>query len=241
MNICRNEDSFMSKDLSQKNIKKSTCCADLARRCLLAAFGLFICTIGTYLENLAGLGMAPWDSLNQGISARFGITWGTASIIIGFLVIAADLLLREHIGLGTILDAVLVGKYFDLFTRLNLLPHPETLPFRMLYLFAGMFIIAVGQVYYMSAALCCGPRDALLVGVGKRFRKVPIGIVQIGMQGAVTVVDLLLGSPVGIGTIILVFGMGFAIQTVFGLFRFEPRDVVHESIIRNIQQIAQAG
>ena len=217
--------------------KESSYGADVARRSLQAAFGLFICTIGTYMENLSDLGMAPWDALNQGLSARFGISWGTASITIAFLVILADLLLREHIGLGTILDAFLVGKYFDFFTHIKMLPTPETLPLQALYLVAGMFIICVGQYFYMSAALCCGPRDALLVGVGKRFRKVPIGIVQIGMQGTITIIDLLLGSPVGFGTLFLVFGMGFAIQIVFQLFRFEPRNVVHEGLIQNMRRL----
>ena len=234
----RSKDNIMEPNLStQSGNRKSSYAADVARRSLQAAFGLFICTIGTYMENLSDLGMAPWDALNQGLSARFGISWGTASITIAFLVILADLLLREHIGLGTILDAFLVGKYFDFFTRIRLLPTPEALPLQVLYLVAGMFIICVGQYFYMSAALCCGPRDALLVGVGKRFRNVPIGIIQFGMQGTITVIDLLLGSPVGFGTLFLVFGMGFAIQIVFHLFRFEPRNVVHEGLIQNMRRL----
>jgi len=32
---------------------------------------------------------------------------------------------------------------------------------------------------YMKSEQCCGPRDTLLVGLGKRMPKVPIGIVEI--------------------------------------------------------------
>ena len=97
--------------------------------------------------------------------------------------------------------------------------------------------MALGMAVYMKSEQCCGPRDALLVGVGKRFRNVPIGIIQFGMQGTITVIDLLLGSPVGFGTLFLVFGMGFAIQIVFHLFRFEPRNVVHEGLIQNMRRL----
>ena len=31
----------------------------------------------------------------------------------------------------------------------------------------------------MGAARCCGPRDSLLVGLGKRIPNIPIGIVEI--------------------------------------------------------------
>ena len=40
-----------------------------------------------------------------------------------------------------------------------------------------------------------------------------------------------------LGTLFLVFGMGFAIQIVFHLFRFEPRNVVHEGLIQNMRRL----
>ena len=40
----------------------------------------------------------------------------------------------------------------------------------------------------------------------------------------------LLGGPVGLGTLLSVFGIGAAMQLVFALVRFEPRQVRHESL-----------
>ena len=44
----------------------------------------------------------------------------------------------------------------------------------------------------MKAALGCGPRDTLLVGLSRRLTRVPIGAVSIGIQGTVALIGFLL-------------------------------------------------
>ena len=93
----------------------------------------------------------------------------------------------------------------------------------------------------MRGEQCCGPRDALLVGLGKRLPQVPIGIVQIILWSAVTVVGWLLGGPVGVGTLLSAFGAGAVMQLVYQLLHFEPRDVVHHDVIEINQQLKSSG
>jgi len=95
----------------------------------------------------------------------------------------------------------------------------------------GLLIMGYGQVFYMDAAQGCGPRDSLLVALGKRFPRTPIGVVQTGMVGIALLIGWLLGGPVGIGTVISVFGLGTALQIVCKIMHFEPRDVVHKNVI----------
>ena len=90
--------------------------------------------------------------------------------------------------------------------------------------------MAVGMWIYMRAAQGCGPRDSLLVGLGKRMPKVPIGVVEIILWSAVTLAGWLLGGPVGIGTLISTFGAGAVMQIVYNLLRFEPRNIVHMDV-----------
>ena len=67
----------------------------------------------------------------------------------------------------------------------------------------GLFVfMAVGMWMYMKAQQCCGSRDSLLVGIGKRLSKVPIGVVEILLWSLVLLAGWLLGGPVGIGTLI---------------------------------------
>ena len=99
-----------------------------------------------------------------------------------------------------------------------------------------MFIMAYAQYLYMCAALCCGPNDSLLVALGKRMPKVPIGFVNIGIMAIVLVIGIFLGGPVGIGTVYSVAGIGVVQQLVFNLLHFEPRETVHVGIIDMIKK-----
>ena len=94
----------------------------------------------------------------------------------------------------------------------------------------GLFIMGYGQYFYMSAGQSCGPRDSLLIALGKRFPNTPIGVVQTCMIGVALLIGWLLGGPVGIGTIISVFGLGTALQIVCKLMHFEPRTVEHRNV-----------
>ena len=87
----------------------------------------------------------------------------------------------------------------------------------------------------MSGAQCCGPRDMLLVGLGKRMPKVPIGVVQISMLAVVVFVSWLLGGPIGIGTLVSVLGMGLVMQLVLNIVHFEPRDVTNRDCVEVVK------
>lgn len=213
---------------------------DRGKRSLLATAGLIVFTYGFFLQLQANMGLAPWNALNQGLSMQFSITLGTASLIVSGLIILADLLMRETIGLGTVLDAVVVGVFTDIFVALDI-PSPQTalLP-QLTALLLGILLCVLGQWIYMTAALSCGPRDAFLVGLGKRFSKVKIGTVNIGLLLLVLAVGIALGSPFGPGTVIATFGTGFIMDFVFKLVRFEPRTIEHESLVATAAALVRA-
>ena len=203
----------------------------MIKEILKSAFGLFIFSIGVYLTIQANIGLAPWDCLSMGVSARVGMSYGIVHTIISIIIVLIDVLLKEKIGYGTILDALLVGNYVDLIDRIITLPDFNSLPISIVMVVVGLLIMGYGQVFYMDAAQGCGPRDSLLVALGKRFPRTPIGVVQTGMVGIALLIGWLLGGPVGIGTVISVFGLGTALQIVCKIMHFEPRDVVHKNVL----------
>ena len=97
--------------------------------------------------------------------------------------------------------------------------------------------MALGMWIYMSAEQCCGPRDSLLVGLGKRMPKVPIGIVEVILWAVVLLIGWLLGGPVGIGTLLSTFGAGPVMQLVYNLIRFEPRELKHKDVITVLKML----
>lgn len=203
----------------------------IIKEILRSALGLFIFAIGVYLTIQANIGLAPWDCLSMGISGHVGYSYGIVHTAISIGILVIDILLKEKIGYGTILDALLVGNYVDWIGYLKLVPVSQSIPVSCIMVIVGLFIMGYGQYFYMDAAQGCGPRDSLLIALGKRFPKTPIGVVQTFMVGIALLIGWLLGGPVGIGTVISVFGMGTALQIVCKIMHFEPRNVVHKNVL----------
>ena len=202
----------------------------MIKEILKSAFGLFIFSIGVYLTIQADIGLAPWDCLSMGVSGKVGYSYGIVHTVISIIILIIDILLKEKIGYGAILDALLVGNYVDLIDHIITLPQFHSIPISCIMVIIGLFIMGYGQYFYMDAAQGCGPRDSLLIALGKRFPKTPIGVVQTVLVGIALLIGWLLGGPVGIGTVISVFGMGTALQIVCKILHFEPRDVVHKNV-----------
>ena len=209
---------------------------ELLGKSLKASLGLFLYSFGVHLTVKADIGLAPWDVFAMGLSNHIPFTFGQATMMISIIIVIIDLLLREEIGLGTILDAIIVGVGLDLFEILNFVPTAPNYFVSVLYIVIGLFIMAYSQYLYMSACIACGPRDTFLVGIGKRLKKLPIGAVSVIEAIVVLVIGWLLGGPVGPGTVLTTGCTGIAMQIVFRILKFEPRNLVHEGILGTVRR-----
>lgn len=211
----------------------------IIRQWFQIAFGLLIFSFGVHLTIFANIGLAPWDCLSMGVSYHTPLNYGMTVTAFSVLIIGIDLLLKERIGFGTILDALLVGNMVQMFNDLNPLPLNEGVLSGIPIMLIGFVFMAVGQWIYMSGAQCCGPRDMLLVGLGKRLPKIPIGVVEVLLWAAVVFAGWLLGGPIGIGTLISVLGAGLIMQLVLSIVRFEPRDVKNRDCVEVVRILSE--
>ncbi len=202
---------------------------------LLAAISLFVNGFGIYLTIQANLGAAPWDVLNLGISKTLGILYGTASVAVSLTILGIDFLMREPIGIAMFIDAFVVGKSVDFFNWLGPVPKCASLLTGIPCLVVGLVILAYTQYTYMLAALGCGPRDTLLVGLAKRAKRVPIGAVSIALLGSATLIGWLLGGPVGVGTLICAFASGPIMQAAFWSVGFDATAVRHQRLRESVR------
>ena len=202
-------------------------------------FGLLIFAFGVHLTIFANIGLAPWDCLGMGIAKHTPLNYGLSMTAMALIILCIDLMLKERIGFGTIIDAVLTGNFVQMFNDLNPLKENESTWLGILIMLCGFVFMAFGMWVYMKAGQCCGPRDALLVGLGRRMKKVPIGIVEVLLWSAVLLCGWLLGGSVGIGTLISTFGAGLVMQAVYRVVRFEPRDVDHKSLLETVRALKE--
>ena len=201
------------------------------------AFTMFFIGFGIYLQIEADIGFPSWNALNQGFSIVFPITYGTASITIGLSIVVIDLLLKEPVGMGTIIDAICVGLGTDFFSMLDPVPEINSLLMKIIVFIISLFILSYGQFMYMKTGLSCGPRDAFTVAIGKRCKKISIGTVNNIISTVVLAISWGMGATIGIGTVLSVFGMGVVMDWTFKLCRFEPRNITHEDIITTAKVI----
>ena len=199
--------------------------------------GLLVFSFGVHLTIYANIGLAPWDCLGMGIAKHTPLNYGIAMTLIAVVILLIDIALKERIGFGTIIDALLTGNFVQMFNSINPLPENQNLWAGVGIMLVGFVFMALGMWIYMSAEQCCGPRDSLLVGLGKRMPKVPIGIVEVLLWAVVLLIGWLLGGPVGIGTLLSTFGAGLVMQLVYNLIRFEPRNLKHRDVIEVLKQI----
>ncbi len=205
---------------------------------IMAILSLFVNGFGIYLTMKANIGAAPWDVLNLGLSKSLGILYGTASISVSVIILLIDISMKESIGIAMIIDAVVVGKSVDFFNYIDPIPTPSSLPASIAMLFAGLFVLGYTQLFYMKAALGCGPRDTLLVGIKRHLSGIPIGVVSIALLGSATLVGYLLGGPVGIGTIICALFQGPIMAFAFKTLHFDATSIKHENLFQSFAVIS---
>jgi uncharacterized membrane protein YczE len=180
----------------------------------LVAFGA-----GIALMVRSNIGLGPWDVLHQGIANRTGIPIGTVGILVGVVLLAAFLPLRERFGIGTLANTVVIGVVIDL--TLLVLPEATTPPFQLAAMVAGIVAVAVGSGAYIGAGLGPGPRDGLMTGLVRRTG-VSIRVVRTGIELAALGLGVVLGGTFGVGTIVFALTIGPLVQVFLPRFELPP-------------------
>jgi uncharacterized membrane protein YczE len=171
----------------------------------------------------------------MGIANCAPLSYGSAMVLIALVAISLQLLMKERIGFATVVDALLTGNLVQLFSDLSPLPEIHNIWLGIVLMFTGFVVIDIGAWVYMSAELGNGPKDGLLVALGKHLPRIPIGVIGIILWAVVTLTGWMLGGSVGIGTVLSVFGAGLIMNLVYRFIRFEPRELKHRSLTEIIK------
>lgn len=170
----------------------------------LTGFGV---SLAMLLES--GLGGAPWDVLHAAVADRIGLSVGSVSIAVSFVVLLLWIPLRERIGIGTVANSIWVGVSIDL--GMLVLPEVRTLPIAVAMMIGGVVLNGISGAVYIGAQLGAGPRDGLMTGLGRVLRR-PVGPVRIALEIIVLATGWALGGPLGAGTVLYAIGLGPIIQ-----------------------------
>lgn len=179
---------------------------------IVLVISLIFCGLGEAMIVKSELGAAPWTVLGLGVDNFTPFGLGATIFMISFFVLILWMPLRLKLGLGTVLNAIIIAGSLGVF--MPTLPDTDNLLFQILYLLGGVVILGIATCFYLSCQMGGGPRDGLLVGIWQKVGK-PIGIVRSAVEISVCAVGFLLGGTVGIGTIVFALGVGQVMQATF--------------------------
>lgn len=186
------------------------------RRFIQLQFGLCLYGVAAAMMVRANLGLDPWNVFHQGLSLRTGMSLGTASILMGVVVMLTWIPLRQKPGIGTLFNIFVIGLSMD--AALAVMPEMTTLPLRLAFMTAGVVLTAVGAAAYIGAGMGTGPRDGLMVGLNQRLGW-SIRVSRMLIELSVLAGGWLLGGSVGVGTIVFAVGIGPLIQIFLPWFQ----------------------
>lgn len=181
--------------------------------CRLGFFfiGVVIISLGITLT-IKGymLGVGSWDVLHMGLTDTIGLTIGTWSILIGLTILAIDGVIRKAWPkIGTYLDMFLTGILIDVFNYL--LPAVDGFANQLIAFIIGLALLGFGCGMYMVANIGIGPRDTLMLLLVNKLGW-SVTKARTVMEVSVAILGFFLGGPVGVGTVIMAFGLGPIVQ-----------------------------
>ena len=175
--------------------------------------GLIIFGLGEGLLIVSSSGASPWSVLAQGLFLNIGFSVGLITIFISIAVLLLWFPLKQKPGIGTILNALIIGLMIDACIRY--VPTPENYFNQVLLGAIAVFTVGLGGGIYLVANLGPGPRDGLMIGLQK-ITNLPIALVRAVLEITVMSIGWYLGGTVGVGTLLFAFGIGPCVA--LGLF-----------------------
>lgn len=197
----------------------------LALKLLHLNVGLVIYGFAVALMVVARVGLGPWDVFHQGIELNTPLTFGQAMIAAGMAILLYSILgPKVKVGIGTILNMLLIGVWSDVFLALPWLSEQSFGFGAGLALFiVGLVLCGLATGLYITAGLGAGPRDGFVIGVS-RMTGGSVRLIRTLTEITVLALGWLMGGSVGVGTVLFALTVGPLMQFFLRLFRgFEPR------------------
>ena len=143
--------------------------------------------------------------LYDGLIQQTPMSYGAISIVVAFVVLLFWIPLRQWPGLGTVLNAVVIGVAID--ATLAVVPAIEGIGWRVAAMLLAVIGNGVAGAMYIGSQLGPGPRDGLMTGLARRTGR-SIRLVRTSLEITVVVLGFALGGIVGVGTVLYALLIG---------------------------------
>ena len=179
-------------------------------RTLMSFIGIAVLSLGTAFLRGGQVGLDPFTATNTGISDNLNMSLGVYQLLANAAIFMFILVMDRHkIGIGTLLNMVLVGFEVQGFIALyqQLFGTSTSMIVVIADLLIGLILFTLGASLYMSADLGVAPYDAIAPILSDRLH-LQYRTVRISQDVFFMLIGFLVGGPVGLGTVIVAFFTG---------------------------------
>lgn len=134
------------------------------KRIFLMVVGILLIGMCVACYRMSGFGVDAFSCMNLGVSGFLRMSFGTWQLIVNaILLLLVWLTVRRCIGLGTLVNMVLVGYTADFlcWLFLDLTGLSVTMPFKIVLLILGTLFASLGCACYMAAEMGIAPYDSV--------------------------------------------------------------------------------
>lgn len=205
------------------------------KSCLILP-AVFVCGLGVSLFVRANLGSDPVTMLEIAISKIIGLSLGQSALYFeGLIFILFFFLNRKLIYVGSFLFSFGIGPSIDLSEKwLNyFLGTSQGLSWQIFYTISGTLLICWSLAFYIPLNYGYQTSDILTLSVSE-WLHLNYGWSLIVVYGTLFILALLLGGPLGIGTVIATLAYGPIIEWMMKTLPFNAATINHQlTKIRN--------
>jgi len=187
---------------------------------LYLCLGLILFGFGEGLLIVSGIGASPWNVLHQGVAVNLEVSVGTIAFLVSFLVLLLWYFLDQKIGMGTIINFIIIAIMIDI--TIYSFDKPNEFFLQLFMVVTGILIIGFGTAIYLIANLGAGPRDGLMTGLQKKTNA-PIALVRASIEIIVVLLGWFLGGIFGIGTLLFAISIGPSVALGLNLAKIISR------------------
>ena len=177
---------------------------------MVMILGIVILGLGVCLFKLSCMGNDPHSAMVMAIGNRFGISFSVLLIGVNTFWFLFELAFgRSKIGIGTFFNWIFVGVFVDMWTGLitGWVTIPDTFAAKMLIMLIGIFVLSFACAMYQTADLGIAPYDAISLIMDERL-PMPYFWCRIITDSVCTLLAVVFGGIVGLGTLFCAFGLG---------------------------------
>lgn len=201
---------IMAEIIKNMNLKVILSQKDGVKRFNILLCSILLMGFSVAVFSFSGMGVDPFTAMNMSVSSILGVGFGFYQMCInGVILIAVAFAAKKLISVGTVVNMLGVGFTCEYFTSVlkAVLPAADNIIYKTVLMVIGVLLLSLSASLYFNCDMGVSPYDALGKVMEEKL-KLKYKWCRICTDLVCTAIALVLGGPIGIGTVITALFMG---------------------------------